>query len=1711
MKKATKFVSMLLAAVMTFSVVLILPGTPSEVIVAEAAGTVATATAPATPDPFAVTDVEIVNDRTAIIHFNNEVHSHFEMLSLARPNYLTYFMRVDGVWLQNDKEMLVGVGSRMYVRDDRRSVELVLGSATPDPSLPCPAGDLRFLPGGGTIEFNFLDDGRLFIPFYYFHAPYGEQMMQSGDVWIRDIHDQSLSTDVLIVEYPAFAHGALPEAPFLGVEEIRVLDNRSVYVRFNQRLTLTPNNAGQVMTGHANLLNGPFAAGTNAVGVLADIYTLVAPGDLPALRLAHSFHVPYGHPERHHALADGGREFILTFDGEILPATEYIFADSWNNEHLRGLINAAGQHYADTLAQASDPAVRNSGGDIAFTTAASIPESDFNLLGAELVEFMSGRFELVLTFDRPIAFTQVAYESRFRTRNAPDGMPWAAKFHDLLEAPVVENTTPGTVGFGVAVNDRPENRAAYFQSLHETGTGMTGTVLSVDDVRLILDLDGINVTSPAGVPQGMSGVPLLDAFRGDVIIGYFRNNHTIVIHNQNRFDVTLDADATVSVLPGALVGFGSRNLWWDVNEEGVGLLPGDPFADPPLLAQTGLPGTSPGFPAPGQPLFQELAFDAPLPDRVGQLRFPATNGARNTAIEGVEITANPDIVPWGANFNPDWDYGVVVTPIYTRFNHHDVYYFQFDGEKDPLIGGFSGDVRHSVNIQARVFAPDGSQFPSRPAETADGVNEVSGAFGAMELDYVVQARIPAYQIENKWIRAVIVPGNTARFLEFEFKPTGHDAHYTNPQATSYNITNHGTAFPPTAIGGGTFTLGWLLVWGGTFPVFDGCEHGQVWTTPWEYEIITAPDARMPGQPAGTVMIRHTLTNDQNLMTTAGGVGAGGFVPSSSNVAIGGDFTPFGTGLEYTVDYIIRPDCPVVDMAITVFNPSQVARTYEFYVCNTWSPGEISEWGHGSMKHIDNVQLVMQQTTGWLDQIAVNLNHGETSNDRSNSDVLIYSLFNYERSLPVEQYLPQWIRDRMIANPNVSYNADGIQTNNLPFFNENAGYSNVTGSINRNLFFDWYTMRYIPGITNSTFFASDLNRRPQADWYGAVNLRNLEGVMRAGPNINQYTPAIKYWIWNYRQMFDNLPFERQSGNAGRPYLEPWAGTGDQYFSNRAIGPGETHHWVESYYHTFGLDMATNANERGAVFIKFYDDGPDGFARPVVEIYDTFLLQEMTARMTVTASDGVTMSDIPAQTWTYTSRITAHEVFESEHLVPIDGAIVLVEIFQGAEATGDPAITAWAVSGRPFVRIGSTPGWATENWEPGFRTEPGEFLLERPDAWTDRESPVTSVHISHSGLGSPFASEETIAAGLGSIDIPGRVEPTGAQQFTLREVFAYAEPFSADGNGVLVWTKHGPHADEVSITSGVNSPGHTINSQEDRPAGTINATGSTWWHTHDFITLRGHEPGSRVVLRATSRDDNIVRLGLPSVYEEIAVYVRKPLYLSIPYNPGNPAGTTPGYYLPRYMFSPYRFNMDMNIPLTISHHELDEVEGPIRVEIWDRNNRDTEPYIAFNNLQIGENLLFVPAYTFSREEYYRIVARSADGTAFGYEFFRVDGYSDIDWNRTVFVDGDDVIVRFEKKNSGVVDSLLLAPSATAFVNDQEFPVTVGTNSIADPEGGRDIWALGLIADTNTLIIQGGATALGPVGSHNFVEVIGLRLPDYPQYDSFSIMDNFLRRAE
>jgi hypothetical protein len=207
MKLKVKLISLLLAVVMVLAIIPVM----AIALPDDQAATVEAVLADG--GEFKIINVEVINQRTAIVHLSNEISLHFEQMALVRANYLTNFIKVDDTYLQTNKGVAVGSGARIYIRDDRKSFELVLGSSTGTYS------GQTFRNQGGTIQFDF--ENAKFVPYY--HMDDKDLQEQSGDVWVRDIDDNPMTEGV--VAYPAGTYGA---APNLAVSEARILDSRSI-------------------------------------------------------------------------------------------------------------------------------------------------------------------------------------------------------------------------------------------------------------------------------------------------------------------------------------------------------------------------------------------------------------------------------------------------------------------------------------------------------------------------------------------------------------------------------------------------------------------------------------------------------------------------------------------------------------------------------------------------------------------------------------------------------------------------------------------------------------------------------------------------------------------------------------------------------------------------------------------------------------------------------------------------------------------------------------------------------------------------------------------------------------------------------------------------------------------------------------------------------------------------------------------------------------------------------------------------------------------------------------------------------------------------------------------------------------------------------------------------------------------------------------------
>lgn len=216
-------------------------------------------------------------------------------------------------------------------------------------------------------------------------------------------------------------------------------------------------------------------------------------------------------------------------------------------------------------------------------------------------------------------------------------------------------------------------------------------------------------------------------------------------------------------------------------------------------------------------------------------------------------------------------------------------------------------------------------------------------------DKLVNERIDAIEVENKYIKATFVPGYGARLLSLIYKPTGNDLLYTNPVGTPYGISNP----PPGQSGTSPFYNNWLMVWGGVFPTVTESEHGKYWFVPWEYSISEKRDS---------VSITMSKVDEFD------------YAQRPTRFRYG------KTGIKTTVVYTVSKTSPSVDMQVSLNNPSAEAKQYEYWTCTTLAPGAPSTSGSPTMEIVSPVNTIQHDPAySWMNQVDQPVNPG--SGDR----------------------------------------------------------------------------------------------------------------------------------------------------------------------------------------------------------------------------------------------------------------------------------------------------------------------------------------------------------------------------------------------------------------------------------------------------------------------------------------------------------------------------------------------------------------------------------------------------------------------------------------------------------------------------------------------------------------------------------------------------------
>ncbi|WP_100414860.1 DUF5107 domain-containing protein [Mumia flava] len=274
----------------------------------------------------------------------------------------------------------------------------------------------------------------------------------------------------------------------------------------------------------------------------------------------------------------------------------------------------------------------------------------------------------------------------------------------------------------------------------------------------------------------------------------------------------------------------------------------------------------------------------------------------------------------------------------------------------------------SVSFQRNAFEftdPEGGDFSVRPENVENRL---------------VEDTADAIVVENKYVEATFVPGYGGRMLSLIYKPTGNDLLYTNPVGTPYGFTSTPVGRP----GNSPFYHNWLMVWGGVFPTITEAEHGKYWFLPWDYDIEESDDA---------IAITMTRTDDLN------------YADRPSKYRYG------ATGLETSVTYTVDKTSPAVDMSVSIHNPNDVAKQFEYWTCTTLAPGASSHEGSPTMEIVSPVSVIQRESWyPWIDDVE------EPANPATPGD-------NY-KVLDQLKKMVNWDRDGIVYGQGLADNPQG---------------------------------------------------------------------------------------------------------------------------------------------------------------------------------------------------------------------------------------------------------------------------------------------------------------------------------------------------------------------------------------------------------------------------------------------------------------------------------------------------------------------------------------------------------------------------------------------------------------------------------------------------------------------------------------------------------------
>ena len=300
----------------------------------------------------------------------------------------------------------------------------------------------------------------------------------------------------------------------------------------------------------------------------------------------------------------------------------------------------------------------------------------------------------------------------------------------------------------------------------------------------------------------------------------------------------------------------------------------------------------------------------------------------------------------------------------------------------------------------------------------------------------------SWVMENEYLRVELIPEFGGRIVSIFNKITQHEELYQNPMLSPYLANRN------------IFYYDWLMIFGGIFPTFPESEHGKSWLLPWDVEVI------------------HTGGDIATLRMS--------FRDDFARPGAPGQFTYGVTNMICTYTVSLKAGRSAVDVIVSVENPTDTAKNYEYWTNTAPAPG--SDPGDTSLT--DGYQIIAD-----IESLAPpRAGFGSA-----------YGIYNNR---------PQTWEEVQFFSTH--------ETDGTAYPNPNIAHSNFWGAINHDVnegFFRVADNRVTPGLKMFTF--------------GRDNTINADPMGTTNNFSNWQRPAVELWAGVSNQFFFNATMPAES--------------------------------------------------------------------------------------------------------------------------------------------------------------------------------------------------------------------------------------------------------------------------------------------------------------------------------------------------------------------------------------------------------------------------------------------------------------------------------------------------------------------------------------------------------------------------------------------------------